>query len=271
MVQCAMFLAMSVVVRLIQNNFPITMGGVQFMKLGLTSPFTLAPAILFGPTYGFIMGMLSDLLNLFTPNQGPWIPALTLIAALRGWLVGLIWQWIKGADPVKVRRWVMGAFSAIGLLGMVNLIMSRFFPASYYAETIIQLNAREKSIPHVVTYGFIVSAIVVFILVGIALKMENSPGIYTKERSGNNTFLLFIAVILPSVMQTTLNTFVLRSIIAAHADIAFMLYFIPRVAKTLIVGIITVLIINDVLLVLYSKIHPEIYRESMDKDRYCKV
>ena len=100
--------------------------------------------------------------------------------------------------------------------------------------------------------------------------MEKGISIYSEQRNVNNIFLLFIAVILPSILQTTLNTFILRSIIAQHADIAFMIYYIPRVAKTLIVGVISVLIIHDVLLLLYSKVHPEMYRQSMGSRDYCK-
>lgn len=270
MVQCAVFLAMSFVVRVVEQSFPISMGGVQFMKLGLSAPFTLVPAILFGPGYGFIMGMTSDLLNLFAPNGGGLIPWLTLTAALRGWLVGLIWQWIKNSDPIKVRRWVMGVFSSIGLFGIINLTMSKMLPNTSYAKTIIALNEREQSIPNVITYGFIITATIILLLVLIAVKMEIGAGLYLRQRNVNNIFLLFIAVILPSIFQTTANTFILRSMIAGHADIAFMIYYIPRVAKTLIVGVISVLIIHDVLLLLYSKIYPEMYRKSMASKNYCK-
>ncbi|HHX61720.1 MAG TPA: ECF transporter S component [Epulopiscium sp.] len=271
MVQCAVFLAMSFVIRIVEQSFPITMGGVQFMKLGLTSPFTLAPAILFGPAYGFMVGMISDLLNLLTPNPGgSWIPWFTLTAALRGWLVGLIWQWIKGSDPIKMRRWVTGIFSAIGLIGIASFIVGRFLPSTHYAQIIMELNTGEKSIPNIITYGFMASSVVVLLLVFIARRMEKGTSIYAEHRNVNNIFLLFIAVIVPSILQTTLNTFILRSMIAAHADIAFMIYYIPRVAKTLIVGVISVLIIHDVLLLLYRKVSPEMYRKSMSSKDYCK-
>ena len=270
MVQCAVFLAMSFVVRVVEQSFPITMGGVQFMKLGLSGPFTLAPAILFGPAYGFIIGMISDLLNLLAPNPGGWIPWLTLTAALRGWLVGLIWQWIKGSNPIKMRRWVMGIFVTIGSFGILNFIFSRFLPTTQYARLIIELNGRENTIPNVITYGFMAAGIVVLILALIAIKMEKGTSIYADKRNVNNIFLLFIAIIVPSIVQTTLNTFILRSMIAAHAEIAFMIYYIPRVAKTLIVGVISVLIVHDVLLLLYSKAYPEMYRKSMGNRDYCK-
>lgn len=270
MVQCAVFLAMSFVVRLVEQSFPITMGGVQFMKLGLSGPFTLAPAILFGPAYGFMIGMISDLLNLLAPSPGGWIPWLTLTAALRGWLVGLIWQWIKGSNPVKMRRWVMGIFAGIGLFGLINFIVSRILPKTKYAQVIIELNERENTIPNVITYGFMATGIVVLILVLIAVRIEKGTSIYSDKRNVNNVFLLFIAVIVPSIIQTTLNTFILRAIVASHANIAFMIYYIPRVAKTLIVGVISVLIIHDVLLLLYSKAYPEMYRKSMGNRDYCK-
>ncbi len=270
MVQCAVFVAMSFVVRVVEQSFPITMGGVQFMKLGLAAPFTLAPAILFGPGYGFVIGMISDLLNLLAPNPGGWIPWLTLTAALRGWLVGLIWIWIKGSDPIKMRRWVTGVFGAIGLVGILNFVAIKFLSTTYYAQLIIEFNARENSIPNVVTYGFMAIGLVVLLLVLIAIRMEKGISIYSQQRNVNNVFLLFIAVIVPSILQTTLNTFILRSIVAAHANIAFMIYYVPRVAKTLIVGVISVLIIHDVLLLLYSKAYPEMYRKSMGGREYCK-
>lgn len=263
MVQCAVFLAMSLVIRIVEQSFPITMGGVNFMKLGLSAPFTLVPAILFGPTYGLIMGGLSDLMNLVIPDPLPWIPWLTLTAAMRGWLVGLAWKWIKGLDPSKVRKWVIGIFSTIGLIGLVNFVVSKVLPNTAYSQIIIQLNTREKTIPHVITYGFIMTSIVVFALVWVSAKMEKGLIFYSKERSASNVFLLLIAVILPSLLQTTLNTFILRELIAQHANIAFMIYYIPRIAKTLIIGVLTVIIMNDVLLLLYSKMHPEMYRESM--------
>lgn len=270
MVQCAVFLAMSFVIRIVEQSFPITMGGVQFMKLGLSAPFTLAPAILFGPGYGFIIGMISDLLNLLAPNPGGWIPWLTLTAALRGWLVGVIWQWIKGSDPIKMRRWVMGIFTGIGVIGVMNFLVSWLLPSTQYAQLVTDLNGRENTIPNVITYGFMTIGMVVLLLVWVAIRMEKGNNIYSDKRSINSVFLLFITVIVPSILQTTLNTFILRSIIASHANIAFMIYYIPRVAKTLIVGVISVLIINDVLLLLYSKIYPEMYRKSMGNREYCK-
>lgn len=267
MVQCAVFLAMSFVVRLVEQSFPITMGGIQFMKLGLTSPFTLAPAILFGPTYGLVMGMLSDLMNLFVPNGGGWIPWLTVTAALRGWLVGLIWVWIKNSNAISVRKWIKGIFYTLGLIGIINLLISKLGTQTAYGQFIMQLNEREKTIPSVVTYGFIALSIIVLSLIWIASKIEESPGIYAKRRNVNNVFLLLIAVMLPSVLQTTLNTFVLRAMLAQHANIGFVIYYIPRVAKTLIVSVITVFIIHDVILYLYQKMYPQIYTESMNDDR----
>lgn len=270
MVQCAVFLAMAFVVRIIEQSFPITMGGVNFMKLGLSSPFILAPAILFGPIYGLIMGLLSDLMNLFGPDGGQWIPWLTITAALKGWLVGLIWQWIKEKNPTRIRRWVVGIFSLVGIVGVVNIIFSKILPNTNYGQTIMELNARDKAIPNLITYGFIVITAIVFLLVWVAIRIEKGAGIYSKERNVDNIFLLFIAIILPSVLQTTLNTFILRALFAQHAGIAFMLYYIPRVAKTLIVGVLTVLIVHDVLLLLYSKVHPQMYRECMGHQKSYK-
>lgn len=267
MVQCAVFLAMSFVVRLVEQSFPITMGGIQFMKLGLTSPFTLAPAILFGPTYGLIMGLLSDLMNLFVPNGGAWIPWLTITAALRGWLVGLIWVGIKNSNPISIRKWIRGIFCTLGLIGIINLLISKIGSQTAYGQFIIQLNEREKTIPSVVTYGFIMLSLIVLSLVWVALKIEKSPGFYAKHRNVNNMFLLLIAITLPSVLQTTLNTFILRAMLAQHANIAFIIYYIPRVAKTLIVSMITVFIIHDIILFLYQKMYPQMYIESMNDER----
>lgn len=265
MVQCAVFLAMSFVIRLVEQSFPITMGGIQFMKLGLTSPFTLAPAILFGPTYGLIMGLLSDLMNLFVPNGGAWIPWLTITAALRGWLVGLIWVWIKNANAENIRKWIKGIFYTIGMTGIINLLISKIGMHTAYGQFIIQLNEREKSIPNVVTYGFIILSIIVLALVYVAVKIEKGSGFYARERSINNMFLLLIAVTLPSILQTTLNTFILRAMLAQHANIAFVIYYIPRFAKTLIISVVTVFIMNDIILFLYQKMYPQIYSASMNE------
>lgn len=265
MVQCAVFLAMSFVIRLVEQSFPITMGGIQFMKLGLTSPFTLAPAILFGPTYGLIMGLLSDIVNLFVPNGGAWIPWLTITAALRGWLVGLIWVWIKKANAEKIRKWIKSIFYTIGIIGIINLVISKIGMHTAYGQFIIQLNAREKSIPNVVTVGFILLSLIVLALVYLAVKIEESSGFYARERSINNMFLLLIAVTLPSILQTTLNTIILRAMLAQHASIAFIIYYIPRIAKTLIISVVTVFIINDIILFLYQKMYPQIYSASMNE------
>ncbi len=268
MVQCAVFLAMSFVIRLVEQSFPITMGGIQFMKLGLTSPFTLAPAILFGPGYGLVMGLLSDLMNLFLPQGGAWIPWLTMTAALRGWMVGLIWVWIREANPAYVRKWMKGIFYSLGILGLINLLVSQAGPHTQYGQFILQLNEREKSMPGVVTYGFMILSLVVLLLVWLASKIEKSPGFYVKNRNVNNLFLMLIAIMVPSIVQTTLNTFILRAILAQHANIAFIIYYIPRLAKTLIVSVITVFIIHDIVLFLYQKMYPKIYAESMNmKDK----
>ena len=78
-------------------------------------------------------------------------------------------------------------------------------------------------------------------------------------------FLLLIAVTFPSILQTTLNTIILRAMLAQHANIAFIIYYIPRFAKTLIISVVTVFIINDIILFLYQKMYPQIYSVSMNQ------
>ncbi|MEE0411066.1 MAG: hypothetical protein UD759_09810 [Clostridia bacterium] len=68
LVQCALFLAMALVLR--NFSYMVFMGGRAGMRLGVSGFFSKMPAILFGPMYGAAVSGLTDLFGYVLKPDG---------------------------------------------------------------------------------------------------------------------------------------------------------------------------------------------------------
>ena len=79
----------------------IPLFGQNGMSVGISGIFSMLPAFLFGPVYGMIVSGLSDLLGYLLKPMGAYLPLMTLIVALGGFLRGALWA--RAARPQQPR------------------------------------------------------------------------------------------------------------------------------------------------------------------------
>lgn len=112
----ALFLALAVILQklLAVNYIPI----VPFLRISFGGPaIIILASILFGPLFGFVIGAGSDLLGylLFDPKNIAFLPQITLIYALLGFLPYFLFIFIKKIRSKKIML--------ISLISVVSLLL----------------------------------------------------------------------------------------------------------------------------------------------------
>lgn len=86
---CALLAALGTVLGILSIPLPAVSAAGYSLKIGITVLPVILAAVLYGPAYGGIVGMVVDLLPALLFPKGPWIPWFTLIGALFGVIPGL--------------------------------------------------------------------------------------------------------------------------------------------------------------------------------------
>lgn len=142
----AMFIALSVVLNTLRVG-PISFGGFPIIYGGLA----------LGPVYGFIIGMVSDLLGfLVRPSGNGFNLAFTLTSALTGVIPALVIR-VFGKDPKNKHNFVkvlIGIFvgQTITSVIMVPYFMKLFYGFNFWERLIRAFSKQVWSIP---LYAFI--------------------------------------------------------------------------------------------------------------------
>ena len=89
---CALLAALGTVLGILSIPLPAVSAAGYSLKIGITVLPVILAAVLYGPAYGGIVGMVVDLLPALLFPKGPWIPWFTLIGALFGVIPGLFFQ-----------------------------------------------------------------------------------------------------------------------------------------------------------------------------------
>jgi len=107
LVYMAFLISLSIILtRLFSLRIPIE--GMEGLRIGFgTLPLIIA-GLLFGPYYGAVVGILSDVVGFHINPMGPFLPHFTAIAALHGILPPLLLK-LTGAKPT-----IFALFIAIG-------------------------------------------------------------------------------------------------------------------------------------------------------------
>ncbi len=85
----ALLIALNIILsRILSVRIPL--GGVEGLRIGFSSLPVLFAGIFLGPLAGGIVGTIGDLIGVFINPMGPYMPHITLNAALRGVLPGLV-------------------------------------------------------------------------------------------------------------------------------------------------------------------------------------
>jgi len=88
-VYIALLTALSIVLtRILSLRIPI--GGIEGVRIGFGPLPIIIASFLFGPIEGALCGAVSDIVGYIINPMGPYVPAFTIISAIRGVLPGLL-------------------------------------------------------------------------------------------------------------------------------------------------------------------------------------
>ncbi len=223
----ALLIALTVALRY-ALSIMLPFAGAGGMRISPSIFFTKMPAVIFGPLYGAISSGLIDIICLIVKPEGSFIPYLTLTAILGGFLCGFLW---KKADKINGEHFktVFGIiFSIVGIIGIVNSVFVTFFPNSAY--TVLMYSMGEKRF-WFISVGLICAAVLGFIVL--------ITSFFVSKKSDGNMFIKLLTVLfITNIIVTTLNTFVLRIYIPALNNIAFFVFYIPRLIEEIIATIL---------------------------------
>lgn len=110
-VYCGFFIAISIVLKLLFEIY-VPIGGFPSLRLNLNSVPIILSGIAMGPGYGFVVGVLSDLICYVVKPNGPLFLGFTLSSGLTGLIPGLLYIVLK-KDNSKFLNWFNLIFAII--------------------------------------------------------------------------------------------------------------------------------------------------------------
>lgn len=224
LVQSGLLLSIALVIRSL--SYSIHLGGVPMVRIGFAGCFTRLVGILFGPIYGGSASGLADFLGYLMKPEGGYIPWLTLTSIGGGVLSALLWKWMQGVSRKQLQRILLTLFITLALLGIVNRVAG----LSEYEFTWIPI------------VGLVLLAIDFYVTKKGALQQ------------GQLYFLkLLVTLGISGIALTTVNTYILKLFIPALSTKAFIVVWMPRLIKELIIVPIEAYIIT-ILLYIYKKL-----------------
>lgn len=246
----AVFLSISLVLKT-AFSFYIPMFGQNGLSIGVSGVFSVMPSLLFGPWYGAAVSGLADVLGHFLKPAGTYLPLMTLVVAMGGFIRGALWSLLRKRAS-KNMRIAIAALSAILLLvGVVNMAMlaADGVDAGFYDRVtkenirtddmhlisrLLIIRTMDTKTPAVnlannitfVTAGIIGSAVLGMILLLADALLSKS---FLKGANKGMIPQLLIAMIVSGLIVTTLNTVVLReTIFPTWKVLPFAAVWIPR-------------------------------------------
>lgn len=256
----AVFLAFGVVLSIL-TSFDIPVLGESGIKVGISGIFTSFPALLFGPIYGGAVSALADLFRALLKPSGAFNPIFTLTAFIGGFLRGLVWMIIKNRKINSVKYTSLIITALVGVGGFVNRMLlnndgitATFFEThdpnnfdlsrfSYIGKLVLSRSAITKNpAANLSTYiTYTTTALILF--AGLMLIVFISDYLISKlsknEVYRNVGFKIATAMIVSGLIQTILNTFILREMIyPSWQQLSFFIVLVPRIIEEILVRII---------------------------------
>lgn len=271
MVISAMFLALALIIRTLFRTY-IPLFGESGLRISVHGIFSVMPAILFGPVYGAIVSGLTDFIGFHLSPTGAFIPQLTLTAALGGFVRGALWMFLRKGSTTVMRIVVLAlsiVFIGVGGGNMAALSadgVNRDFYEAYTDGTIE--NAAGQTVPHVdresidTTGMFWISRMAVtrsinannpanvldeFLTLmtvttfgagafGLLLVLMDwmANKFLIKDKASMQTMPLLLALMIPAVLISTINTEILRhTAFPSWQLLPFSVVWLPRVMQTM--------------------------------------
>lgn len=252
----AVFLSISLVLKT-AFSFYIPVFGQNGMSVGISGIFSIMPSLLFGPVYGAVVSGLSDFLGYLLKPVGTYIPLMTLVVAVGGFIRGALWSVLRSKDSKKMRMAVT-IFSVLMILaGICNIaflaadgVNSEFYNhiqkenintdhMHLISKMLIErtIGAKDPS-GNLATYiSWVTTAMIGCAALGIlllAVDLFLSKKLVHDTSKGQIPQLL-IAMIGSGLIVTTLNTIVLReTIFVAWKVLPFAVIWIPRAIEEIL-------------------------------------
>ena len=105
---------------------------LPFLKIGFSFLSLVATGAMYGPTAGFIIGALGDLIGFFIKPTGAFNPAFTLVAAL----AGMIWGLFLYKNQVRLVRVILAKTT---ITVVCNLILTTLFLSWFFGQAINEI------------------------------------------------------------------------------------------------------------------------------------
>ena len=242
-VQCALFLAIAVMLGYFSQMIPI--GGSGSLRIGISGFFYKMPSLLFGPVYGGVIYGLKDFLSYLVKPEGAYIFPLTVVAVAGGFINGLIFKLVKERSGDVLRKVYLLVIGLIGAAGVFNHLNVLYHPNGIVGQFIIGL----KKNTFFLTYGMYITFVI-----GMAFYFAN---LYITKKNNrqfsDNHFRIFVSLFVSDLFITTVNTFILRIYFSGLGKLPFMAVYLPRLAEELILIFISSYVITH-LYNLYQRI-----------------
>jgi len=236
----ANLIALALVVNVFR--WDINISGASVMRVSFGGPFIYFIPILFGPLYGGLAGAIVDVIGyLMRPESGPFNPLLTLTAFLAGFAVGLIWRGVKKVGFKIYNLIYLFTFFLFLILGVATLLSINFFPASSYSlfinNNFIQMTGPNRDVvtnnTNVLCFGFLAAGLfglLAYVVGWFVIKRSNKG----QHKDRFDYYLkLFVAIALPLLVMTTVNTAIIRVQYGMAGRFPFMYSLLPRFVETI--------------------------------------
>lgn len=274
----AVFLALGVVVSLLAS-FDIPVLGESGIKVGFAGVFTSFPALLFGPWYGGAASALADFFRAIIKPTGAFNPLFTLTAFLGGFLRGLIFSCLRNKKALAVK---IGTY-AVGLVSIAAGIINRFLlhadgisPALFdgmepaavdvgkfsligrliVSRAAITKNAAANLSSYII---YCTSALILFGALLLAAAIINDlVSLRRPDSPQRNTGIkITLALVLSGLIQTTVNTVILREMIyASWRQLGFFAVWVPRAIEEVVVRVIQAWLVSLLYEIYCSRLRP---------------
>ena len=198
-------------------NYMFYFSGGAGLRISFSSYISVIPSFLFGPLYGGITMGITDILAFLIKPDGAFMLPLTITAIVGGIMRGYLWRFVKG-KKIKPLLCII-IFSLITAFGVIN-----YFAANGAGDYSEFLKGFDKKLPFLTLLPIIIGCLsLVFALINYLLK---------KTKFYSDEYVNVIMVLLPvNIIITTINTILLMIFIPSLGQLAFSMFYIPRLIE----------------------------------------
>lgn len=132
-----------ILTRILSLRVPI--GGIEGVRIGFGPLPIIIASFLFGPIEGALCGAVSDILGYFINPMGPYIPAFTIISAIRGILPSLM---TLSREKLSFRDYLIG-------VGVTQIVTSMLL-VPLTLHFILGLPLKPVLIPAIISQAFLI-------------------------------------------------------------------------------------------------------------------